>query len=47
MLMGGVTGEITYRGRLNEFIPLINYCETVHVGKATTFGLGKIVMSEQ
>jgi hypothetical protein len=46
MLMGGITGEITYQGLLNEFIPLIKYCETVHVGKATTFGLGKIRAQE-
>lgn len=42
MLMGGMVGEITYQGDLSEFIPLIRYCEKVHLGKATTFGLGQI-----
>jgi hypothetical protein len=42
MLMGGIIGEITYGGCLDEFVPLLEYCEIVHVGKATAFGLGKI-----
>lgn len=42
MLMGGMIGEITYRGDLGEFVPLIRYGEKVHLGKATTFGLGQI-----
>jgi hypothetical protein len=41
MLMGGMTGEISYQGDLEEFIPLIKFGELVHVGKATAFGLGK------
>lgn len=42
MQMGGLTGWVTYAGDLAEFMPLINCCETVHIGKQTTFGLGKI-----
>ncbi len=42
MLMGGMTGKITYTGDLTEFLPLIRFCEKVHIGKQTTFGLGKI-----
>jgi len=42
MLMGGITGRVTYRGDLGEYLPLLQYCEKVHLGKATTFGLGKI-----
>ncbi len=42
MLMGGMTGSIQYAGNLSEFIPLIRFCEKVHLGKQTTFGLGKI-----
>ena len=45
MLMGGIVGSVTYRGRLDEFVPLLRYCEKVHVGKATTFGLGKIMIA--
>jgi len=42
MLMGGMIGSITYSGKLSEYLPLIKFCEQVHVGKQTTFGLGKI-----
>ncbi len=42
MLMGGITGNITYEGKLAEYIPLAKFCEQVHIGKQTTFGLGKI-----
>lgn len=46
MLLGGLMGTITYEGNLNEFIPLIHFCQKVHVGKATTFGLGKLRVVE-
>jgi hypothetical protein len=43
MLMGGITGTITYEGdNLAEFVPLLRYCEVVHLGKETSFGLGRI-----
>lgn len=42
MLMGGVTGSVTYEGDLDEFMPLVDFCTQVHLGKQTTFGLGKI-----
>jgi hypothetical protein len=42
MLMGGMIGRIRYEGDLTEFMPLLRFCETVHLGKQTTFGLGKI-----
>lgn len=42
MLMGGITGWATYRGELTEFIPLLEYAAQVHLGKATTFGLGQL-----
>ena len=42
MLMGGMIGKITYRGNLSEYMPLLHICEQVHLGKQTTFGLGKI-----
>jgi len=44
MLMGGMIGAITYQGNLAEFLPLLRYAEKVHLGKATTFGLGKIAI---
>ncbi len=42
MLMGGMTGSVTYEGKISEYLPLIDFCEQVHLGKQTTFGLGKI-----
>ncbi|MBW6485390.1 MAG: CRISPR system precrRNA processing endoribonuclease RAMP protein Cas6 [Syntrophobacterales bacterium] len=44
MLMGGMGGEITYAGSLGEFMPLLRFCEKAHIGKQTTFGLGKIAL---
>ena len=46
MLMGGITGSITYtyKGKLEEFeeyLPLFRFCSKTHIGKQTAFGLGK------
>ncbi|MEW6185986.1 MAG: CRISPR system precrRNA processing endoribonuclease RAMP protein Cas6 [Thermodesulfobacteriota bacterium] len=46
MLMGGMVGEVTYQGDLKEFLPFLRYCEKVHLGKATTFGLGQIQLQK-
>lgn len=45
MLMGGLMGDVTYAGDLSEFVPLIRFCEKVHLGKQTSFGLGKIELT--
>ncbi|MCD6271347.1 MAG: CRISPR system precrRNA processing endoribonuclease RAMP protein Cas6 [Deltaproteobacteria bacterium] len=42
MLMGGITGSITFKGDLTEYLPIIELCSKVHLGKQTSFGLGKI-----
>ena len=42
MLMGGMTGSITYEGKIGKFMPLVDFCSKVHLGKQTAFGLGKI-----
>jgi hypothetical protein len=45
MLMGGITGSVTYQDDdLSEFVPLLRYCERVHLGKETSFGLGRITI---
>lgn len=41
MNLGGVVGRVTYGGLDTAFIPLLKLGEFVHVGKATTFGMGK------
>lgn len=45
MKLGGFTGTIQFDGNLTEFMPLLKIGEIVHIGKATSFGLGKYVMS--
>lgn len=41
MKLGGFTGEITFEGSLEPFMPIIRAGEILHVGKGTSFGLGK------
>jgi len=43
--MGGFIGNITFEGDINKFIPYINIGEYIHVGKGTSFGLGKYEVS--
>ena len=45
MLMGGMIGEVSWRGRLGEYLPLLEFCKQVHLGKQTTFGLGQFEYS--
>ena len=42
MLMGGMLGYAAYEGDINEFLPFLKAGEKLHLGKQTTFGLGKI-----
>ncbi len=41
MKMRGFLGEITFKGDLEKFLPFIMLGEYIHVGKGTSFGLGK------
>ena len=42
MQLGGLTGSVTFRGDIAEFLPLLDFCTQVHIGKQTSFGLGRI-----
>lgn len=42
MLMGGMIGSIIYEGKMGEYMPILEFCSEVHIGKQTSFGLGKI-----
>jgi CRISPR/Cas system endoribonuclease Cas6 (RAMP superfamily) len=41
MRFGGLLGSITYEGRFEESLPLLRLGEYIHIGKNTTFGLGR------
>jgi len=41
MKLGGFVGEVTYRGPLQAFLPLLLLGTITHVGKACTFGHGR------
>ena len=41
MKLGGFMGEITYKGDFEPFLPYIRLGEYVHVGKGSSFGLGR------
>ena len=45
MNMGGVTGNVIFKGAITPFMWLLKYCEKTHIGKQTAFGLGKIAVS--
>ena len=40
--LGGLKGSIEFRGNLAPFVPLLDIAQIVHIGKATSFGLGKL-----
>jgi len=41
MTMGGFMGRATFSGNLTPYLPLLRLGEYAHLGKQTTFGLGK------
>lgn len=47
MMLGGIIGNVTYTGNLDNFLPFIVLGKYVHVGKGTTFGLGKYEISKK
>jgi CRISPR/Cas system endoribonuclease Cas6 (RAMP superfamily) len=41
MKFGGLIGSITYEGKFDKFLLLLKLGKFIHIGKNTTFGLGK------
>ncbi len=47
MSMGGMVGEVIFAGPdLAQYLPLLNYCQEVGLGKQTAFGHGRIAVEE-
>jgi hypothetical protein len=44
MTLGGLMGEIIFEGNFSKFIPFLILGEYLHIGKNTTFGLGKYLI---
>lgn len=47
MKLGGIKGEIEYRGNIREFYPFLKLGSYIHIGKNTTFGFGKYILLEE
>lgn len=46
MKMGGFVGDITFEGCIEPFMSIIRAGEVLHVGKGTSFGLGKYTIKK-
>jgi len=44
MKLGGLVGKISYEGEMKRFMPFLRAGEFTHLGKATSFGLGKYTL---
>lgn len=45
MKLGGLVGELSYDGELGEFLPYLKITEILHVGKGSSFGLGRYTIN--
>ncbi|NTU52817.1 MAG: CRISPR system precrRNA processing endoribonuclease RAMP protein Cas6 [Chlorobiaceae bacterium] len=46
MQLGGIMGNVTFTGKTGRYYPLFRLGEYLHMGKGTTFGLGKYRLTE-
>ncbi len=46
MKLGGFVGTVMFEGEIGEFMPFVKAGESIHIGKACTFGLGKYEILE-
>lgn len=46
IILGGFLGEVSFHGNLDKFMPFIKLGEYIHVGKQTSFGLGRYEIEE-
>ena len=44
MALGGLVGSVVFNANVEPFLPLLRAGEVLHVGKNTTFGLGKYLL---
>lgn len=47
MKLGGVLGEIKYKGNFNDFSEILRIGEYIHIGKNCSFGLGRYKIKEE
>ncbi len=45
MQLGGVQGSVRYYGDLATFLPFLEMAKNLHIGKQTSFGLGRITFT--
>jgi hypothetical protein len=46
MKLGGFVGQVRYEGEVEPFLPFLRLGEIVHVGKACTFGNGRLAIAK-
>lgn len=44
--LGGFLGDISYEGNITELWPVLRLGEIIHIGKNTSFGLGRMVIEK-
>lgn len=45
--LGGCLGDVSYRGEITAFWPILRLGEILHIGKNTSFGLGRILLEKR